>query len=460
MQGFVTEERFERSLARAAWKTPRQLASLRAWRVKPTDEKALKFFFHTNTQAKGEALAAVLKARGYEPKVHKRSTFVDWTANWLEMASWAVSGLTPPLPMTEDALLAWTKEMCELGLQQDCEFEGWFGETPDFLELNDDYCLQGKPDGTLELSLYRWNAASQAALAENDVYWVSPGAELGSLGVLKPYADKIRGLKSPSEALSLEDIDTLPNLEQIYLHKAPPAHGDYRKLPRLHGFRSMDAEKLNPLWLNNPSLRHVELRRPRKLKSLAVLDAWQGLEALILSGAPLTSLQGLASFGALRDLRLAHCLSLTDIDEFARASSIERLEIFRMPKVPSFEPLAGLSRLRWTFVCGRGGKLGSYETIQHWPELQSASLLLPMDSVDFDALARHPAAAELMLYTHKGYALPSEDELRRALQAHGRQVRSVFLRPKDECPSIHVSFESPYWRSPAAHEGHARMFVE
>lgn len=460
MESFVTEERFERSLARAAWKTPRQLASLRSWRIRPTDEKALKFFFHTHTQAKADSLAAVLKARGHDPQVRKTGAFVDWTATWLAVASWVVTGLTPPLLMTEDALLAWTKEMCQLGLQHDCEFEGWFGETPDFLEKSDDHWLQGRPDGTLDLDIYRWSAASEAALAENDVYWVSPGAGLGSLGVLQPYAHKIRGLRSPSEELSLEDIDLLPGLEQIHLHKAPPAHGDYRKLPRLRNFRCLDAEKLNPQWLNNPALRRVELRRPRKLKTLNALDGWQGLESLILSGAPLTSLEGLAPFQALRELRLAHCLSLTDLGALAQAPSIEMLEICKTPKVQNFEPIAGLNRLRWTFIYSRGGTLASYETFKHWAELQSASVLLPAGHVDFETLAQHPTVAELVLYTQPGFQLPGEDELRRALQTQGRRVRSVFLRPKDECPSIHVTFESPYWRSPAAHEGHARMFVE
>ncbi|MGM9482260.1 leucine-rich repeat domain-containing protein [Roseateles sp. NT4] len=460
MESFVTEERLERSLARAAWKTPQQLRSLRAWRIRPTDERALKFFFHTNTQAKADALAAVLKARGYQPQVRKTGAFVDWTATWLEMASWAVSGLTPPLPMAEDVLLAWAQEMCRLGPRHDCEFEGWFCETPDFLEKNDDHWLQGRPDGTMDLDIYRWSAASEAALAENDVYWVSPGSGLGSLEPLQRYADKIRGLRSPSEALSLASIDQLPALEQIYLHKAPQAHGDYRKLPKLRGFRSLDAEKLDPRWLNNPSLRSVELRRPRKLKTLKALDGWQGLETLILSGAPLASLEGLAQVPALKELRLANCLSITDIGELPQAWGVERLEMFKLPKVQSFEPIAGLKALRWAFVHSRDGTLASYETFKHWPELQNAGVLLQMGRVDFEALARHPSAAELMLYTQKGFALPGEDELRRVLQAHGRQVRSVFLRPKDECPSIHVTFESPYWRLPAAHEGHARMFVE
>jgi len=460
MEGFVTEERFERSLARAAWKTPKQLASLRSWRVQPIDEKPLKFFFHTNAQAKADSLAAVLKARGYEPEVRKTGTFVDWTAAWLEMASWVVTGHTPPLLMTEDALLAWTNEMCQLGPKHDCEFDGWFGETPDFLEMNDDYCLQGCADGTQQLTLYRWNASSEAALAENDIYWVSPGADLGSLGVLQRYAHKIRGLRSPSEELSLEDIDQLPGLEQIYLFKAPPVHGDYRKLPRLRGFRCLDGEKLNPQWLNNPGLRRVELMRPRKLKTLNTLDAWQGLDSLILSGAPLTSLEGLTNFLALRELRLAHCLSLTDISALGQTPGVEMLEIYKTPKVLSFEPIAALNRLRWVFIYSRGGALASYDTLKGWPEVQSASVLLPMGHVDFESLAHHPSVAELLLYTQPGFQLPSEDELRRALQTHGRQVRSVFLRPKDECPSIQVTFDSPYWRSPAAHEGHARMFVQ
>jgi hypothetical protein len=456
---FVTDERFERSLARAAATTPTKLATLRAARVKAGEDKALQLFFHTNTQAKAQALAAVLAGRGYGVRARASNHPLHWEPTWLEFASWIVTGTTPPLALAEAPLLAWAEGMIHLGREHDCEFNGWHARTPDFLESNDDYHLQVHADGTLQLTLAQWTAASEAALADNDVYWVCPGWRVPSLSVLTPYAGKIRGLMSPHEDLSLDGIEALTELEQLWLPQARPAHADYRRLPKLRRFTCLGAEKLDVRLLNNPSLRHVQLRSPGKLKTLKTLDAWQHLESLVLARAPLASLEGLDDCPSLRELRLADCRSLADIGAIAQAPRLEILEIFKAPKLQDCAALCALSNLRWIALVDLPATLPSLDIVARWPQVQGATLLLRVEDVDLQAVARHPALAELLAYTHEGFELPTEDALRAALQSHGRSVRSVQLRPKDRHPSFQATFESPCWRLAGLPPGHAREFV-
>jgi hypothetical protein len=459
MPRFVTDERFERSLARAAANTPIKLAALRAARVKAGDAKALQLFFHTNTPAQAEALAAVLATRGYGVQARANNHPLRWEPTWLDLASWVVAGMTPPLPMDEAPLRAWAEAMAHLGREHDCEFNGWHAPTPDFLEANDDYVLQARADGTLALTLHQWTAASEAALAEHDIYWVTPGWRVPSLDVLAPYAGKIRGLMSPHEDLSLDGIEALAELEQLWLPQTRTTHADYRQLPKLRRFTCLGAEKLDARLLNNPALRHVRLRSPAKLKTLKPFDAWQHLESLVLERAPLASLEGLAHCRTLRELRLANCRSVADIGAIAQVPQLEILEIFNALKLQDCTAIAALSNLHWIALVGMPATLPSLDVVGRWPQVQGATLLLRVEDVALQAVARHPTLAELVAYTHEGFELPAEDTLRAALQADRRSVRSVMLRPKDRHPSFQVTFESPYWRLPGLPAGHARQFV-
>lgn len=461
MTAFLTEERLARSTARAIASLPRPLGIVHAHGVQAGDEKAVRFFFAVNDARLAGQLAAALRDQGLDAKAQADpNRFLAWNATWLDQAGWIVSGTTPPLPMREPDLLAWTHDMIREGERHDAEFKGWHWQAPDFLAHNDDFCLQVRPaDGALQLTLYRWNAASEAALAEHDVHWLTPGAGIGSLSVLQRHAHKIRGLMSPSDALPLTDIGVLHALEQIYLPSARETHGDYRQLPRLKRFSCLDAETLKPQALDNPSLRDVLLRRPRKLKTLAALPGWQGLEALALHGAPLASLQGLEACTSLRQLRLVNCRSLAEVSALAALPSLEVLEVYRAPKLADLRPLAGLSGLRWVFIDGTAGSMDSFGIAAHWPQLQAATLLLPAERVDLEALGRHAGAAELVLYTQPGFALPAQETLRDLLERHGRRVRSLMLRPEDQCPSLQVTFDAPYWRLPALPDGHHRTVV-
>jgi hypothetical protein len=133
--------------------------------------------------------------------------------------------------------------------------------------------------------------------------------------------------------------------------------------------------------------------------------------------------------------------------------------MFKAPKLTSLQAVEGLKSLRWIFMHGAAGPVDSFGALKRWAHLQSGELLLPATQVDWAALANHHEVARLMLYTQPGAALPDEARLRTELAAHGRQVRSLQLYPKGECPAVEVTFESPYWRLPEPPAGHHRTVV-
>lgn len=458
---YLTDERRARTLARGPGVIERQLRILRAHGEAAAQPQSVTFGFATNEQRKAEQLAAALVRLGHHAEAKPATAYLaPWSSQYLEHPTWVAAGRSAPLTMDEASLSQWVAAMHGLGETNDGEFSHWRWPAPDVLALNDDYCLTVDPfDGHLDLTMYRWTAATEGALVEHAVDCVSPGHGFGSLQVLARYAHQIRKLRSPSDEVSLADLPLLHALEAIYLPSAPPSHGDYRQLPNLKSLACLDAEALPAASLQHPGLQHLTLYRPRKLKSLNALASCGQLQSLVLRGAPLANLAGIDGFRQLQTLRLASSGNLSDVSALSTLEGLEILEIFKAPKLTSLQGVEGLKRLRWTFAHGAKASFDSFAALKHWPQLQSGELLLPATQVDWASLAAHLDVAKLMLYTPPGFALPDEAWLRRALAAQGRHVRSVQLFPKGECPAVEVTFESPYWRLPELPTGHGRTVV-
>lgn len=460
MTVFLTDERRARSLAKGPSVIETQLRIQRAYR-QAAQPQSVQFGFATNEQRKAEQLAAALNLLGHSAEARPATGSVaSWSSRDLAHETWVAGGRSAPLTMDEAALSEWVAAMQSLGETHDCAFNHWRWPAPDLLAVNDDYCLTVDPfDGHLDLTMHRWTAATEAALVEHAVDCVSPGRGVPSLKVLAPHAHQIRKLRSPSAEVSLADLPLLSELEEVWLHEAPLAHGDYRQLPKLKTFSCLDAETLAPQLLQNPGLQRLRLYRPRKLKSLNLLAACSQLQSLNLRGAPLANLAGVEAWRQLHTLNLVNCRSLSDISALGSADRLEVLEVFKCPKLTTLKGVEGLAALRWIFVHGAPGPFDSFGALEHWPHLQSAQLLLPATQVDWAALAGHREAAQILLYTQAGFKLPDEAELRRVFAAQGRQVRSLQLHPKDECPAVEVTFESPYWHLAQPPAGHSRTAV-
>jgi regulator of RNase E activity RraB len=100
--------------------TPMTLSQLADVGVTPDRSLKLEFFFYTNAETKARALQKYLLSLGYE-------VATDVSAS--DRKQRVITGWTLPMSMSVDVVAAWTRQMCEKGLEYDCEFDGW-GTTP------------------------------------------------------------------------------------------------------------------------------------------------------------------------------------------------------------------------------------------------------------------------------------------------------------------------------------------
>jgi len=113
---FVSEKAFEKNVEQQMSWTPQTLEQLRKYGASPEKELKLEFFFYTNTADKAAALAGDLLKRGYEVK-HGPSAS--------DPKIQVITGWTTRMPMSDGAVLDWTKDMCTVGYAHDCDFDGW-----------------------------------------------------------------------------------------------------------------------------------------------------------------------------------------------------------------------------------------------------------------------------------------------------------------------------------------------
>ena len=118
---FVSEEKLEKSVERQTSLVPATLETLRHLEDKPSDFLRLEFFFYTNTAGKAKEFSDFLRKRDYSVEYGKSAGISN---------SFLITGWTTQISISEESIMAWAKEMCELGYEYDCEFDGW-GTTPD-----------------------------------------------------------------------------------------------------------------------------------------------------------------------------------------------------------------------------------------------------------------------------------------------------------------------------------------
>jgi hypothetical protein len=112
---YLSDEGFRKNLAKQVSLAPTTMIQLRKHGVTDATLLKLEFFFYTNEASKAASLAALLRERGYSVK-HGRSAH--------DKRIQVINGWTDKMPMTDAAVTAWTKTMCELGFANDCNFDG------------------------------------------------------------------------------------------------------------------------------------------------------------------------------------------------------------------------------------------------------------------------------------------------------------------------------------------------
>mgnify|MGYP002346307903 CR=1 FL=1 len=118
---FVSETAFVDNRDRQMQMTPQTLDQLRKHQITSENELKLEYFFYTNTAKKAEQLATQLEKLNYT---------VQHGVSASDKKLFIVTGWTTKMNISEEVVKNWTMEMCELGYQFDCEFDGW-GTTPD-----------------------------------------------------------------------------------------------------------------------------------------------------------------------------------------------------------------------------------------------------------------------------------------------------------------------------------------
>jgi hypothetical protein len=113
---YVTESAFAKNLASQVAMAPQTLQQLREYDVTDQTRLRLEFFFYTNSLPNASRLADVLKKLAYSVNVGPSAG---------EKALLLITGWTDKMIMDEPTVVGWTRQMCQLGFDCDCEFDGW-----------------------------------------------------------------------------------------------------------------------------------------------------------------------------------------------------------------------------------------------------------------------------------------------------------------------------------------------
>lgn len=113
---FVSIDTFLDNRSMQGQMVPRAVEKLRKFDVNSEKKLQLEYFFYSNTAEKAERLSNALKNLNY--------IVYDETPAMTEKL-FSITGLTTKMQMSDEVLIQWAKEMCEIGYTFDCEFDGW-----------------------------------------------------------------------------------------------------------------------------------------------------------------------------------------------------------------------------------------------------------------------------------------------------------------------------------------------
>jgi regulator of RNase E activity RraB len=118
---YVTEDSFKKNKDNQVKMTPKTLKQLRDLGVFETKELKLEYFFYTNSLDKAKSLTNEIQKLNYT---------VEYSKSVGDKKIFVITGWTNKMTMSDLKVIAWTKQMCDLGFRFDCDFDGW-GTNPD-----------------------------------------------------------------------------------------------------------------------------------------------------------------------------------------------------------------------------------------------------------------------------------------------------------------------------------------
>ncbi len=118
---FVTEDSYKKNKDNQVNMAPQILRQLRDLGVTESKELKLEYFFYTDNVDKAKNLASEIQKMNYSVKYDKSSE---------DKKLFVITGWTIKMVMVDSVVINWTRHMCDLGYNFDCEFDGW-GTEPD-----------------------------------------------------------------------------------------------------------------------------------------------------------------------------------------------------------------------------------------------------------------------------------------------------------------------------------------
>ena len=119
---FVSEKQFKANAAAQTGASLQTLGQLRRHGVAETDALRVRFFFYTDARQKATALSGVLEGLDYSVEIRPSPN---------DEKRFLVTGWSTAMPMADLLVAAWTWEMCEVGYDHDCVFDGWGTNPPE-----------------------------------------------------------------------------------------------------------------------------------------------------------------------------------------------------------------------------------------------------------------------------------------------------------------------------------------
>ena len=113
---FVSETSYRKNKDNQVNMTPQTIKQLREYGVTESEKLKLEYFFYTNNIDKARNLAVEFQKMNYTVKYGKSSG---------DKKLFVITGWTNKMAIADSVIIDWTKQMCDLGYEFDCEFDGW-----------------------------------------------------------------------------------------------------------------------------------------------------------------------------------------------------------------------------------------------------------------------------------------------------------------------------------------------
>ena len=114
---FVSEKQLQENIRSQNAMNEETLFEFNEYGIDKNTERKLEFFFVSNDKLKLEQLKAALVLLNYKELILEK--------DMQSKKNWVLFGETNHIKMELYTINNWTKSLCEVGFEYDCNFDGW-----------------------------------------------------------------------------------------------------------------------------------------------------------------------------------------------------------------------------------------------------------------------------------------------------------------------------------------------